>query len=165
MCDDCTEHGTENRCVGCRPKRTAEERRERRLNAVKRSECVWCEACGYEGPAYLMPVKPDRGDLMAMLYVTFFSLGLGLVLVLVQVVRGFTERRCPVCETNTDLWPSKAVAGTPDALLAARAKPRGGWFELRAGAFIVVVGLLLLGSLLFAAFLNLLIDTGRPEFD
>lgn len=132
MCEGCTLHGTEDRCLGCRPKRTREEKDERRANALRRSEWMHCEACGYQGPRFEKVGPPEAGDLLPLVVLPLMFCVVGLVIGVVSAVRGFAKITCPQCDTRHALWPAaKTSEGLPDAWVRAEQQQRDEWFVRR----------------------------------
>lgn len=132
MCEGCTLHGTEDRCLTCRPKRTREEKDERRANALRRSEWMRCEACGYLGPRFDKIGPPEAGDLLPLVVLPLMFCVVGLVVSVVSAVRGFSKITCPQCDTRQALWPAaKTTDALPDVWVQAEQAQRGQWLERR----------------------------------
>lgn len=158
MCEACTLHRTEDRCPTCRPRRTREERDERRRNAVKRSAWMQCEACGYLGPRFERAGLPSLGELVilaAMLVTGGFAsvaVGTGLAAVFALVAfRGSRRLSCPRCGTADALWPATEQAGhpvDPAFVAASSANVAALRRQRRTGLFVVAVAALL-GALFF----------------
>lgn len=162
MCEACTEHGLEQRCVRCRPRRTAEERRERRANAARRSPQVRCDGCGYQGPRFdlLVPMTWREGVLIGL---SPLMMGVGALFGLAMALSPTTEARCPACE-STLLWPHQGGPLQHPAWDAAHTAQRARWFRLRAPA--VGLGLLALfvgAAVVLSSFWALLTDLGSPH--
>lgn len=152
MCEACTVHGTEDRCLTCRPKRTREEKDERRTNALRRSEWMHCEACGYLGPQFAKVGPPEPGDVLPLIVLPLMFCVLGLVLSIASAVRGFSKITCPQCDTRHALWPApKTSDGLPEVWVQAEQRQRTEWFARRRTglllAALVGVGLSLVGGL------------------
>ncbi|MBL8923487.1 MAG: hypothetical protein JNJ54_31830 [Myxococcaceae bacterium] len=137
MCDACTLHGTEDRCLACRPRRTAEEREERRANALNRASWMVCESCDYLGPRFERVGPPTRSDRNAMLVLTFFFCFVGATVSVMSAVRGFAHPECPRCGAISALWPAPVGTETRglDAHAAAVAQQEREWFARRKSGF------------------------------
>lgn len=162
MCEACTEHRTEDRCVTCRPRRTREERTERRRNAVKRSPWMHCEACGYVGPRFERIGPPKAGEVVTMIALLFFVCIVGLAVALHMLFNGSRQLQCPRCGATDSLWPATEQAGLPvdQAFLAAsRANDAALRGQRRTGLF--VVGVAALVGALFVVALSGWLQTGR----
>lgn len=160
MCEACTLHRTEDRCVTCRPRRTREERDERRRNAVRRSAWMHCEACGYLGPRFEQLGLPTGRELIpiavVLLCMCFINVLAGAVtgaLVGLSGLRGSRRLSCPRCRTADALWPATEQAGLPvdpDLLAASKANEATFRGQRRTGLFVVALAALL-GALFFVA--------------
>lgn len=140
MCAGCTLHGTEDRCLTCRPKRTREEKDERRANALRRSQWMRCEACGYEGPRFDKVGPPEAGDLLPLVVLPLMFCVVGLVLSVVSAVRGFSKITCPQCDTRHALWPApKTSDALPDVWVQAEQAQRGEWLHRRRTGLVLTV--------------------------
>ncbi|MDP1920289.1 MAG: hypothetical protein Q8L14_28855 [Myxococcales bacterium] len=160
MCEACTLHRTEDRCITCRPRRTREERDERRRNAVKRSAWMECEACGYLGPRFERAALPSLGELviLAAMLVTvgFASVAVGTGLAVVFALVAFRSSRhlsCPRCGTTDALWPATEQAGLPidPAFVAATSANDAALRRQRRTRLFVVALAAVLGALMFFA--------------
>jgi hypothetical protein len=155
MCAPCTVHGTEDRCLACRPRRTRQEREERRLNAVRRSPWMRCEACGYLGPRFDQAGAPERAEWLTLLLAPLFLCIIGYAIALQQAWAGFPKTSCPACDGADALWPAPEGDGpVPDAFVRATARQRREWFA-RRWVGLVTVALLLPVELLLVASLFL----------
>lgn len=133
MCEACTRHGTEDRCTTCRPRRTAEEREERRRNALGRSKWMVCERCDYLGPRFDRVGPPSWGDRASMVALSLFLCLGGAIVNVVSALRGFTAPACPRCEATETLWPAPE-GPEPRGLsahTAALEQQERQWFERR----------------------------------
>lgn len=156
MCEPCTLHGTEDRCLTCRPRRTREEKDERRANALRRSEWMHCEACGYRGPRFEKVGSPEKGDLLPLFLAPLFLNVVGLIVAVVLAVRGFTTITCPRCETRDSLWPAQKTGDAPpEAWVQAERLQRSEWFARRRAGVVLAV---LVGTLLTALGVVRLLD-------
>jgi hypothetical protein len=150
MCAPCTRHGTEDRCLTCRPRRTREERDERRLNAVRRSAWMCCEACGYVGPRFDKAGPPEGSEWLTIVFAPLFLCIIGFAIVLQQALAGFPKTRCPACDGSAALWPAPEGTGpVPQAFVEAAAAQRREWFARR---WVGLVAVALLGPAVLAAF-------------
>jgi hypothetical protein len=140
MCEGCTIHGTEDRCLPCRPKRTREEKDERRANALRRSEWMHCEACGYRGPRFEKVGPPEAGDVLPLVVLPLMFCVLGLIIGVVTAFRGFSKITCPQCDTRHALWPAlKTSDALPDAWVQAEQAQRGEWLQRRRTGLLLSV--------------------------
>jgi hypothetical protein len=143
MCEPCTLHGTEDRCSTCRPRRTREEREERRLNAVRRSPWVRCEACGYLGPRFDKAGPPEGAEWFTVILAPVFLCVIGFAIALQQALAGFPKTRCPACDGSAELWPAPEASGpVPAAFVEATERQRREWFGRR---WVGLVAVTLLG--------------------
>lgn len=147
MCSGCLLHGTEDRCVTCRPKRTVEERRERRENAVKRSAWMVCEGCGYRGPQFRKVGPPSGGDVILLALLPF--LGIGVIIAIVLALRGFTSLSCPGCDSSAALWPAPMEGEVPDRYRTALAREQRHWFGARAKGLAITLAILAFDAMVF----------------
>lgn len=149
MCEGCTLHGTEDRCLTCRPRRTREERRERQRNAVKRSPWMHCEACGYVGPRFERVVPPTRGDLVTIAALLVFACVIGVAVAVLTAFRGSRQLSCPRCGATDSLWPATERAGQPlDPAFEAATSTNAQALRGRRRTGLLVVGVaVLLGAL------------------
>lgn len=140
MCEGCTIHGTEDRCLPCRPKRTREEKDERRANALRRSEWMHCEACGYRGPRFEKVGPPEAGDVLPLVVLPLMFCVLGLIIGVVTAFRGFSKITCPQCDSRHALWPAlKTSDALPDAWVQAEQAQRGEWLQRRRTGLLLSV--------------------------
>ncbi|MER2566954.1 MAG: hypothetical protein ABTQ32_39880 [Myxococcaceae bacterium] len=140
MCEGCTLHGTEDRCLTCRPKRTREEKDERRTNALRRSEWMHCEACGYVGPHFEKLGPPEAGDVLPLIVLPMMFCVLGLVLSITSAVRGFSKTTCPQCDMRDALWPApKTSESLPDVWVQAEQRQREDWLARRRTGLLLTV--------------------------
>lgn len=152
MCERCAEFGVEDRCQACRPKRGAQERRERRDNAVKRAAFCRCEACGYLGPRFDRFIAPTLSERLVILLLPLFLSVVGLIVGFLIAVRGWTKPSCPGCGRNDTLWPATNGARESEPVyLQAVAAQDADWFTPRreglitAAVTLAVYGLMAVG--------------------
>lgn len=159
MCEACTLHRTEDRCVTCRPRRTREERDERR-NAVRRSAWMQCEGCSYVGPRFERVGLPTGGELLTIagLLLTASAVsvavgaGLGVVVGL-TASKGTRRLSCPRCGTDDALWPATEQTGLsldPAFLAASSANVAALRGQRRTGLFVAALAAVL-GALFLLA--------------
>lgn len=142
MCEGCTLHGTEDRCLTCRPKRTREEKDERRTNALRRSEWMHCEACGYVGPHFEKLGPPEAGDVLPLVVLPLIFNVMGLVVSVISAARGFSKITCPQCDTRGALWPAlKTSDAPPDAWVQAELLQREQWFSRRQTGLVLAASI------------------------
>lgn len=157
MCEACTEHRTEDRCVTCRPRRTVEERIERRRNATRRSPWMHCEACGYVGPRFERLGPLTSSDVVTVVALLVFVCVIGLALALQLLLKGTRRLSCPRCGAEDALWPATEQAGIPldPAFLAANSANEQALRGRRRVGLLVVGVATLLGVLFVAAVVGL----------
>lgn len=131
LCEACCEHGLEDRCRACRPKRTAQERRERRANAVKRAEWNTCQRCGYLGPRFDRLEPFSVSDLVVLVLLPLVCNVLGLLLGLLSVLRGTTKPACPSCGETDQLLPAPVGTEPNPAFFRAFASQDAAWLAKR----------------------------------
>ncbi|MDP3500143.1 MAG: hypothetical protein Q8S33_07420 [Myxococcales bacterium] len=160
MCEACTRHRTEDRCVTCRPRRTREERDERRHNAVRRSPWMQCEGCGYAGPRFERVGLSTGGEfiplavvLIALSSVSVVAGAVMGVVVGTTALKGSRRLSCPRCGTDDSLWPATEQAGLPvdPAFIAATSANDAALRGQRRTAVFVVALAALLGALVLIA--------------